>query len=259
MALRPQGELNWLVAALTLCACGGTAPLPRPVLQQHPPASQNDASRLDWDGESFEVPLLPAISADGAKIVIAKSEPARGAPYVTGSHPSLELIEKTRDDKIVVRFLVLSADEADAMFDAAGMKPELRARVAAATNWLGEIDHRYHLVALEPLDVVRALDMPSHLRTHAVGIGITVDWEASQLEIVQREQPGDPGRSVVHAMTPASWLVPDHPTTCTTSRPNLDMVYGDAARHVIVLEIGYAGADPDTCIRPPNQIHVVAW
>jgi hypothetical protein len=34
---------------------------------------------------------------------------------------------KTRDDKVADHLRVLSADEADAMFDAGGMKPELRA------------------------------------------------------------------------------------------------------------------------------------
>ena len=160
-----------------------------------------------------------------------------------------------RTDAVANHFRsVLSADDADAMFDAGVMKPELRARVAAANRWLLDIDRRYHLVALDPLEVVRALDMPTHVRSHAVGSGITVDWVAGHLDVVQQ-----PGRTVVHATTPASWRGPDHPTTCAISTPNLELVYGDAARRAIVLEIGYGGADPDTCIRPPNQVRVVAW
>jgi hypothetical protein len=165
----------------------------------------------------------------------------------------------TRGDTVARHLRVLAADEADAMFDAGGMKPELRARVVDANRWLAEIDRRYHLVALESLEVVRALDMPSHVRSHAVGSGITVDWVASQLEVMKRHEPGGPGRMVVRTTTAASWLAPDHPTTCATSPPNLEMVYGDAAHAVIVLEIGYGGVDPDTCRRSPNQIHVVAW
>jgi len=203
--------------------------------------------------------MLPAISADGTMIVIAKSEPFRGEPYITGRHPSLELMVMTRGDTVAKHLRVLSADEADAMFDAGGMKPELRARVADANRWLAEIDRRYHLVALESLEVVRALDMPSHVRSHAVGSGITVDWVAGQLEVVQRLELGGLKRTVVRATTAASWLVPDHPTTCATSSPSLEMVYGDAAHEVIVVEIGYGGVDPDNCTRPPNQIHVVAW
>jgi hypothetical protein len=137
---------------------------------------------------------------------------------------------KTRDDKVADHLRVLSADEADAMFDAGGMKPELRARVVDANRWLAEIDRRYHLVALESLEVVRALDMPSHVRSHAVGLGITVDWVVSQLEVVQRHEPGGPGRTVVRTTTPTSWLVPDHPTSCAPSPSNLEMVYSDAAR-----------------------------
>ena len=203
--------------------------------------------------------MLPAISADGTMIVIAKSEPFRGEPYVTGRHPSLDLMVMTRGDTVAKHLRVLSADEADVMFDAGGMKPELRARVVDANRWLAEIDRHYHLVALESLEVVRALDMPSHVRSHAVGSGITVDWVASQLEVVQRHEPGGPKRTLVHATTAASWLVPDHPTTCATSPPNLETVYGDVAHDVIVLEIGYGGLDPATCIRPPSQVHVVAW
>lgn len=247
----------WLVVS-ALCACGGAPP----TTPQHAvPANANEALRVDWDpsGWAFEIPGLPAISADGTMIVVAKSEPLRGEPYVTGKHPSLELVMMTRGDSVAERHRVLSADEADAMFDAAEMKPELRARVVAADRWLAGIDRRYHLVAIEPLEVVRALDMPSHVRSHAVGFGITVDWVASHLEVVQRHEPDGPERTVVRATTPASWLVPDHPTTCPTRTPNLELVYGDAAHQVIVLAIGYGSVDPDTCVRPPNQIHVVAW
>src|SRR5262249_27295855 len=140
-----------------------------------------------------------------------------------------------------------------------GMKPELRARIGAANRWIAELERQHHLVALESLEVVSALDMPSHRRSHAVGVGLTVDWEASQLKVVQRHEHGSAGRVVGRATTPSSWQVPDHPTTCATSVPNLERVYGDAAHQVIVLEIGYGGADPDQCIRPPNQIHIVAW
>jgi hypothetical protein len=231
------------------------------VTAQKTAPNENEALRLDWDDVvwAFEIPMLPAISADGTKIVIAKSEPERGEPYVTGNHPSLELMVKTRSDTVAKHFDVVSADEADAMFDAGGMNRELRARIGAANRWLGEIDRRYHLVALEPLEVVRALDMPSHVRSHALGSGLTIDWVSSQLEVVQRDEPGGPERTVVRATTPASWLAPDHPTTCAASPPNLEMVFGDVARGVIVLEIGYGGGDPDTCVRPPNQVHVVAW
>src|SRR6478672_2965202 len=69
----------WLVAS-ALSACGGAATAPTSVpanTQQAAPA--NEALRLDWDelGWAFEIPMLPAISADGTVIVIAKSEPLR--------------------------------------------------------------------------------------------------------------------------------------------------------------------------------------
>jgi hypothetical protein len=163
-----------------------------------------------------------------------------GVPSITGRRPSLDLIVKTRRDDVADELHVLSASEADAT--------DPRSRLRAANEWLAALDRRYHFVALEPLEVVPAIYMPSRRRTHALGLGITVDWDAGHLQVAgtQRE-------------TPATWMLPDHPTTCELHTPQLETVHGDLQRSVVVLVIGYASTDPDRCVRPPLQVHVVAW
>jgi hypothetical protein len=240
----------WLVG-LAIYGCGASAPANVPLTGSAPPNPPDQRLAIAWSDDGFDTPVLPATSKDGTIVIIARSEPSRGEGYVGPVHPSFELIEKARDDHTIFRLGVVAEDTADAMWDGRGMKRELRTRIEAANRWLANIDQRYELVALDDLEVTT--------HTHAVGNLLTVDWAADHLEIQGSQQPGGPHTTVVSAATPPSWAHPNLPTRCATSGPRLELAWGDPERRIVVLQIAYAAVDPDACVRPPNQVHVVTW
>lgn len=230
-----------LAATLALAACA--APPPPPPLSGHatapPPTGPEPTVR--WAGRDVQITGLPAISADGATLVIAHRDNDSGR-----GNPNLTLVEKDRKDRVVSRLVVLTANEADQL-DAA----QIDERFARAARWLHDRRVARSLVAMTPL----VLGKPAGAASSPAG-GLTLRWTPNWL-VIERE----PAASVVRA-TPATWLAPDHPMchNCTEICHNeafLGGGYVDLKRSIAIVVVAFRGTD--TCWEPSSEHHVVAW
>lgn len=234
---------------LLLAACGSTAPVPAPASPAAPaPAPAAPATRapsVQWIDNGFDAYELPATAADGSRVVlpIIDADGGRGMP-------NLRLSLRDRDDRELHVQIVLRPEETEQMFDAGGLKPELRARIRDANSWLREQHGSARLVAmtkLEPAD---------YGVTYRASAGaVSVDWKDSALRI------SDGARVLVERTTPNSWLAPDR-KTCDGCPPCSNPAYlggaaVDVARRTAVITIAYSGTD--MCWEPNAQHHVVTW
>lgn len=209
------------------------------------------APNVAWIDNGFDANGIPAVTSDGAQVVLAfiDNDGGRG-------NPNLRLVVRGRTDRDVETKVVMSVDEAETLFDASGKTAELDARITATNNWLRAFHARAGLVALLPLETVRAEDAPLDEQRVAWSDELEVRWKASQLTITQAGKP-------LHARrTPEDWLVKDQPlcATCTETCSNPAHLAGaaiDVARRIAVVSIGYTGND--TCWEPPYRHHVIAW
>lgn len=235
------------VLAWSLAGCWAAAP-PGPPRTSPPPAApaRGPAPSLRWIDNGFEVTGLPAVTADGRRVVIAiqDGDGARG-------YPNLRLVAVDRQDAVRDTVEVLAADEVDAMFAGGERSEALDRRIAAANRWLAEVHGRAGLLALRPLAVAG-----EPTRTRAAGAGLSVTWHHGRL-VIERA-----GARVVERATPASWLAPDRPLCATCAEvchnpERLEAVHADPPRALALVSISYLGTD--TCWEPPTQHHVVAW
>jgi hypothetical protein len=169
---------------------------------------------------------VPAVSADGAQIVVAVREPDgdRGLPNLT-------LVMKDRDDALLARHVVLSVGEADQFLDDAdGKNPALDARIERANAWLA----RPGFVAMIGTDGIAVSWVPSHLR---VTDGSTI--------LVDRD-------------TPASWAPEPQIRSNCEPRARLGATAVSRQHRLAVVTITY-DAFGEFCTGPADQHHVVVW
>jgi hypothetical protein len=211
-------------------------------------APAGPAPRLAWADHGFEASRLPAVSADGAAILIGIRDDDGGR-----GNPNYRLELRDRRDAKLAGQLVLAADEADAMIDADGKTAELDRRIAAANRWLEQQHAARGFVPLRPLEVEPGEEIASSFR--ATGGGVTVEWRPSRLTIAHG------GQMLVDRATPTTWLVQDRPRPGDLPACHNPAYLGAAAvslpHKVALLRIDYGGTD--TCWEPNDQRHVVAW
>jgi hypothetical protein len=172
--------LRLLVPAFALALAGcwashASPPAPAntkvaPAVATAPPSVSVDAS----DGTSFKTPRLPAVSADGSRVLLAiqDSDGARG-------NPNLRLELRDRNDRVVETQVVLRIEEGGD--NPSGQAPvvDVKARAAAANKWLAQLHARLAFEPLKPL-VVDISQGPFEMHV-ATGLGVTLDWRDSHL------------------------------------------------------------------------------
>lgn len=212
------------------------------------PAPAGPAPRLAWIEHGFDAARLPAVSADGAAVLIGirDADGARG-------NPNYRLELRDRRDARLAAHVVLAADEADAMFDADGKAAELDRRIAAANRWLAAQHAARRFVPLRRLEVEPGEEIASASR--ATGGELTVEWRPSRLTIARA------GRPLLDRATPATWLARERPRGAGLGPCHNPAFLGgaavDLAREIALVTIQYGGTD--LCWEPDAVHHVVAW
>jgi hypothetical protein len=233
-----------LVSAIAGCFRSSPAPEGRPA----PTAPAGPAPRLTINQSTFETSRLPAVSADGAAVLIGIQNHDGGR-----GHPNYRFELRGRDDAKLAGHTVLTVDEAESMIDAGGPTPKLEERIAAANRWLAEQHAARRFVPLDKLEVQPGEKIASSFR--ATGGGVTVEWRGSRLTIAQG------GKPLLERATPPTWLAKDR------ERPGglgpchnpafLDGAAVSLEHKIALIVVGYGGTD--TCWEPEDQHHVVAW
>jgi hypothetical protein len=235
---------------LLLLAAAGCFRSSSPPLEggAQPSSPAGPAPRLAWIDNGFDAERLPAVSADGAAILIGIRDDDGGR-----GNPNYRFELRDRGDKTLATQVVLTADEADKMFDAGGKTAELDRRIAAANRWLEEQHAARRLAPLSKLGIEPGEEIASSFR--ATGGGVTLEWKPSRLTIVQA------GTKLVDRATPATWLVEDRPMGGGPDMCHNPAFLGGAAvgldHKLALLTIEYGGTD--TCWEPNDVHHVIAW
>ncbi len=228
-----------LFASLAACATA-----PPPVIAAHAPPARAPTTpppSVRWIDNGFELTQLPAITADGARIVVAEiaGDGGRG-------NPNLRIVARERTDAPVEKITVLRVDEVDTLFTPEGAHPQLDARLSAANTWLARLHHDAELVALPKLEV----DATDGYTQHAASAGaVSLDWHADRLTIF------DGGRPVHSRTTPSTWHAPREGSCENPAK--LGAAWVDLPRRIALVEIIYNGTD--TCWEPSGQLHVISW
>jgi len=242
-----------LAAAVVAVAVAGTAGCYRssPAPPPGPTAPAGPAPRLTLEATAsptFEASRLPAVSADGAAVLLGIQDHDGGR-----GNPNYRFELRDRNDAKLAEHTVLTANEADSMYDAAGPSVELAQRVDAANRWLTEQHAARRFVPLTKLEVLPGEEIASSFR--ATGGGVTVEWRQNRLTIAQG------GKLVLERATPQAWLakprtVPGGDLTCENPA-FLDGAAVSLEHKLALIVVGYGGTD--TCWEPEDQHHVVAW
>lgn len=213
-----------------------------------PPAPAGPAPHLTVEQSTFETSRLPAVSADGAAVLLGIQDHDGGR-----GNPNYRFELRDRSDAKLATHSVLTVGEAESMYDAAGPSPKLAERVAAANRWLTEQHAARRFVPLARLEVQPGEEIASSFR--ATGGGVTVEWRQSRLTIAQGTKP------ILERATPEAWLAKDRPGPADLG-PCQNPAFLSAAavsleHKVALVVVGYGGTD--TCWEPEAQHHVVAW
>jgi uncharacterized protein (DUF736 family) len=254
LAIRSMLSYAVLTACAALaagCYTSSGAP-PSGIAPAAPAAPAGPPPTVTWIDNGFDTTRLPAVSADGSKVLIPTQDSDGGR-----GNPNFRVAVKNREDAEVGTKVVLTVAEAEPMFDGSGKHPELDKRITAANQWLAEQNTAFRLQPLAPLEVERnEADMAADFR--ATGSGVTIEWKENRVTIVQG------GKVLVDRATPATWLVKDKPMY-PGARPdetchNPAFLQGasiDVDRKIALLTITYYGTD--SCWEPPATHHVIAW
>lgn len=209
---------------LLLAACGAPKTTER-AIENTRPAPPAMAPHVARDATGLTAAHVPAITADGRRLVAAfhESDGDRGLPNLT-------LVVRDRQDAEVERHVVLSLAEADQFLDdAEGKNPALDARVADANAWLA----KRGFVAIDD------------------GDGVTVTWESSRVRVAEG------ARVLVDRETPAAWV--PAPTGDCVHRARLAGAAIAKAHRVVLVTITYDRSGGPRCLAPNDQHHVVSW
>lgn len=245
-------RLPALLLLLPLAGCyrgdrAPPAPAPEPAA-----APAGPPPRLAWTGHEFEASRLPAVSADGAAVLIGLEDNDGGR-----GNPNYRLELRDRLDAKISRHTVLTVDEVDALYDADGGLRGMDERIADANRWLADQHAVRRFVPLAELEVEVGDQIAWAFRAtgHGVTNGVTIEWKDSRVTIAQG------GRTLLSRPTPPSWLAETRPRGSgggTCENPAFLGVAAASLPHkVALLTISYSGND--TCWEPSNAPHVVAW
>jgi hypothetical protein len=202
---------------------------------------------LAWTDQGFEAARLPAVSADGAAILIGLKDNDGGR-----GNQNYRLELRDRRDALVAKQVVLTVDEAESMFDADGKTAALDQRIAGANRWLTEQHAARRFTPFTGLEVEAGDELGSASR--ATGGGVTVEWKDGRLTIAQA------GKTLVSQATPDSWgsssAKISEDMTCE-NRAYLGGAAIDLEHRVALVTIRYTGTD--MCWEPSDAPHVIAW
>jgi hypothetical protein len=246
MRLAAPGLALALASTLALGGCYRSSGTAGPAAQ--PPGPVGPPPRLAWAEHEFQATGLPAVSADGATIVLGiqdNKSPAGFANY------RFELRDR-RDGKIKVHG-VLTAKEAEPLYTEDGQLAGIDDRIDAANRWLAEQHQALRLAPLQQLAPEPGEEGIVDTRRASSG-ELTLEWKEDRLTIAK-------GGAPLHAQaTPGSWhaksyaVAPDF----TCSNPSfLGAAHVSLDRKVAVVTVRYYGTD--SCWEPPDAPHVVAW
>ncbi|MCB9561540.1 MAG: hypothetical protein H6708_14125 [Kofleriaceae bacterium] len=233
---------------LAVAACGGgatTSPSTGPEIANHPPTVATgpapQLARAELDGAPFTWTGLPAITADGADLVVAdvSDDGAR-------ANPNLSLIVKDRADAVVERQVILDPDHQDG---------DWRTALTEANHYLDTLNATRDL---HPMTAM--VDDPEAGVSTARGAGYDLVWDETHVYvrrgddvIVDREQPSwatgvspacDPQVSPTGG---ADWTWPSR----------IEGAWIDAERKVVLFRLVFLGSD--ACWEPDGAFHVVGW
>ena len=249
--MRPLLVTTFVVVA----ACSGTSPAPATVGNTaSPSAPAGPAPTIAWSTEtagsdfgSFAWDRLPAVTADGANVVIprVREDGARGEPNLT-----IEV--KDRADTRVHEQVVLALAGGD------GAAAPTAAAIDAGNAYLATTHAERDLV---PLAVAAGHVPDSEDRTGQLSVGgLEVTWNEGHVVVAL-------GGQVVVERDAPGWLARPYPMCASCPPPDGDLMctnpsflreaFADAARRVVVLHIAYEGTD--TCWEPDSEYHVVTW
>lgn len=230
-----------LALIASLAGCGAPAPTVIEAKAPARPAPSTPAPAVRWIDNGFDLTHLPAVTADGARVVLAEIDGDGGR-----GNPNLRLVARDRHDAVLEKITVLRVDEVDTVFTPEGAHPTLDVRMSAANAWLATLHRDAELVELPRLEV----DATDGYTQHAASAGgVTLDWHADRLTIT------DHG-AIVHARaTPATWHAARQGACENPSK--LGGAWVDIARRVALVEVIYNGTD--TCWEPSGQQHVISW
>jgi len=204
--------------------------------------------RLAWTGHELDASRLPAVSADGAAVLIGIEDNDGGR-----GNPNYRLELRDRLDAKIDRHTVLTVDEVDALYDADGNLRGMDDRIAEANRWLADQHTVRRFTPLTELEVETGDDIAWAFR--ATGHGVTIEWKDSRVTIAQG------GRTLVSRPTPPSWLAERRLRGSGGGTCENPAFLGSAAvsveHKVALLTISYSGND--LCWEPSNAPHVVAW
>ncbi|CAN5788211.1 hypothetical protein BH11MYX3_BH11MYX3_38230 [soil metagenome] len=205
------------------------------------PASTTPAPSVTWIDNGFDMHGLPAVTADGTRIVVAEidSDGGRG-------NPNLRIVARDRSDGIDEKITILEVDEVDAMFDKDGRHPQLDARISAANTWLASLHRSSNLIGLSKLELEGSDVYTQH---SARAGGVVLDW-TKDVVTIRRDQ-----QLVTSHPSPAIWHAADNGRCSNPAK--LGNAWVDLDRKLALVEIAYNGTD--TCWEPSAQHHVISW
>ncbi len=232
-----------LLAGLAWCACGSSTPSPplQGSATSTTPAPTTPPPSVTWIDNGFDTPGLPAVSADGTRIIVAESDSDGGR-----GNPNLRIVSRDRADAVIEKITILKVDEVDSMFDARGRHPALDARMSAANTWLANLHRSSHLIVLPRLELEGSDVYTQHA---AAAGGVALDWSKDVVTIRHHQQ------LVTTHPSPATWHAAGHDGCSNPAK--LGNAWVDLDRKVALVEIAYNGTD--TCWEPSAQRHVIAW
>src|SRR5437762_6138577 len=149
-ALIAKGPPMRAFSLLLLLAAAGCYRSPGPPAEDRAPAPAGPAPRLEVEATTFKLSRAPAVSADGAAVLIGIQDSDGPRGY---ANYRLELRDR-RDAKIAGQ-TVLTVDEAESMFGPEGATAKLAPRIAAANRWLEEQHAAKRFAPLRELEVER--------------------------------------------------------------------------------------------------------
>ena len=245
-----------LLASLLLSACWS-----KPTSSSTPAntaaattAPAGPAPVVAFGTSEFATPHLPAVSRDGARVLLAIQDHDGGRGY-----PNLRLELRDREDLVVATHVVLSVEEADGYLEDQVIQAKVKPRLEAANAWLVEQHRALGLSPLTAMTVERGpeADGPqerlAQQRT-ARAADHSLTWDGGVVQIASTSA------KLLDRKTPGDWLAKSRDLGDGFVCHNAAYVEGaaiDPAHRVAVLEVGYTGTD--TCWEPNFQHHVIAW
>lgn len=236
------------LAALCLLAagCGSQAsssgPTVAPSNFKDVPAVTGPAPKLAWIDNGFVLTGLPAVAADGNKILLPVMLEDGGRGY-----PNLAVVVKDRSDAVIHQQVVLGLDD-----NAMDQPPPSEAAIADANQYIDRNHGEQNWQPMKLLEASRDEDSGEYTNVVA-GDGVEITWAAPRLSVKA-------GNAVVFEREFAAWEAEKYSVGEAGECENPSYLGGahlDAGRKVVVIEISYYGND--TCWEPDSQHHVVAW